>query len=52
MGGTTEPIANALKESYAENASLTDAWVSRSLHCGPAVPTPRVVINPPLAWPA
>ncbi|MCU6540412.1 proteasome subunit alpha, partial [Klebsiella pneumoniae] len=23
MGGTTEPIANALKESYAENASLT-----------------------------
>ncbi len=25
MGGTTEPIANALKESYAENASLTDA---------------------------
>lgn len=25
MGGTTEPIANALKESYAENVSLTDA---------------------------
>lgn len=25
MGGTTEPIANALKESYAENASPTDA---------------------------
>lgn len=25
MGGTTEPIANALKESYAENANLTDA---------------------------
>ncbi|MEQ0575439.1 proteasome subunit alpha [Mycobacterium tuberculosis] len=25
MGGTTEPIANALKESYAENASLPDA---------------------------
>jgi proteasome alpha subunit len=25
MGGTTEPIATALKESYAENADLTDA---------------------------
>lgn len=25
MGGTTEPITNALKESYAENADLTDA---------------------------
>jgi proteasome alpha subunit len=25
MGGTTEPIANALKESYAENADLRDA---------------------------
>src|SRR5437868_1993121 len=25
MGGTTEPIANALKESYAENADLHDA---------------------------
>ncbi|WP_220019067.1 proteasome subunit alpha [Mycobacterium tuberculosis] len=25
MGGTTEPITTALKESYAENASLTDA---------------------------
>lgn len=25
MGGTTEPIATALKESYAENASLADA---------------------------
>ena len=25
MGGTTEPIANALKESYAENSSLADA---------------------------
>jgi proteasome alpha subunit len=25
MGGTTEPIANALKESYAENADLPDA---------------------------
>ena len=25
MGGTTEPIANALKESYAENANLADA---------------------------
>jgi len=25
MGGTTEPIANALKASYAENADLHDA---------------------------
>src|ERR1700757_3278763 len=25
MGGTTEPIANALKESYTENADLRDA---------------------------
>jgi proteasome alpha subunit len=25
MGGTTEPIATALKESYAENANLADA---------------------------
>lgn len=25
MGGTTEPITNALKESYAENAELPDA---------------------------
>ena len=25
MGGTTEPIATALKDSYAENASLADA---------------------------
>jgi len=25
MGGTTEPIANALKDSYAENADLADA---------------------------
>lgn len=25
MGGTTEPIANALKETYAENADLADA---------------------------
>jgi proteasome alpha subunit len=25
MGGTTEPIATALKDSYAENADLTDA---------------------------
>lgn len=25
MGGTTEPITTALKESYAENADLTDA---------------------------
>jgi proteasome alpha subunit len=25
MGGTTEPIATALKESYAENADLSDA---------------------------
>ena len=25
MGGTTEPIATALKESYAENAKLGDA---------------------------
>jgi proteasome alpha subunit len=25
MGGTTEPIATALKESYAENAKLADA---------------------------
>lgn len=25
MGGTTEPITNALKESYAENADLPDA---------------------------
>jgi proteasome alpha subunit len=25
MGGITEPITNALKESYAENADLTDA---------------------------
>ena len=25
MGGTTEPIATALKESYTENADLTDA---------------------------
>ncbi len=25
MGGTTEPITNALKESYAENANLADA---------------------------
>jgi proteasome alpha subunit len=25
MGGTTEPIATALKETYAENADLTDA---------------------------
>jgi proteasome alpha subunit len=25
MGGATEPIANALKESYAENANLADA---------------------------
>ncbi|HEX4391881.1 MAG TPA: proteasome subunit alpha [Mycobacterium sp.] len=25
MGGTTEPIANALKDSYAENANLADA---------------------------
>jgi proteasome alpha subunit len=25
MGGTTEPIATALKESYAENADLADA---------------------------
>jgi proteasome alpha subunit len=25
MGGTTEPITNALKESYTENADLTDA---------------------------
>jgi proteasome alpha subunit len=25
MGGTTEPIANALKESYTENADLADA---------------------------
>ncbi len=25
MGGTTEPIATALKESYAENADLPDA---------------------------
>jgi proteasome alpha subunit len=25
MGGTTEPIINALKESYAEDADLTDA---------------------------
>ena len=25
MGGTTEPITNALKDSYAENANLADA---------------------------
>ena len=25
MGGTTEPIINALKESYTENADLADA---------------------------
>ena len=25
MGGTTEPIINALKETYSENAELTDA---------------------------
>ena len=25
MGGTTEPIATALKDSYAENADLADA---------------------------
>jgi proteasome alpha subunit len=25
MGGTTEPIATALKDSYAENANLADA---------------------------
>jgi proteasome alpha subunit len=25
MGGTTEPIATALKDSYTENADLTDA---------------------------
>ena len=36
MGGTTEPIATALKESYAENASLADAVTVavNALHAG------------------
>ncbi len=38
MGGTTEPIANALKESYTENADLTDALrvAVRALRAGSA----------------
>ncbi|CFS43158.1 Proteasome subunit alpha [Mycobacterium tuberculosis] len=30
MGGTTEPIANALKESYAENATANRRAESES----------------------
>jgi len=39
MGGTTEPIATALKESYAENADLHDALGIAVDALRPVVPT-------------
>ncbi len=48
MGGTTEPIITALKESYAENADLpTPHRRSPWRRCGPAVRTPRAAISRP-----
>ena len=39
MGGTTEPIATALKDSYAENADLADAVRIAVKPCRRAAPT-------------
>ncbi len=52
MGGTTEPITNALKESYAENADLTDALriAVEALRAGSAERTGND--QPAIGWPA
>ena len=38
MGGTTEPISTALKDSYSENAELGDAVHMAVTRCRPVVP--------------
>jgi proteasome alpha subunit len=45
MGGTTEPIINALKESYTENADLADAVAVavHALHAGSPNGEPRTL---------
>ena len=47
MGGTTEPIATALKESYTENASLEEAVkIAVEALRGPAAPTAAPATEP------
>ena len=51
MGGTTEPITTALKESTPRTPTCPTRCGSRSTRCGRAVPTTRAAISPPSVWP-
>ena len=50
MGGTTEPIITALKESYSENAELGEAVCAALLTAGAADPANRQVVLEDAFW--
>jgi proteasome alpha subunit len=54
MGGTTEPITNALKDSFTENADLRDALgiAVRALRAAVPTETNAPSMSPPSRWPS